>query len=54
MDYVSNIEPPTFPDGLDVEVFSTAALNRADRDATGQYNREHVTPFLGNRPVLED
>lgn len=46
VDYVSNIEPPTFPDGLDVEVFSTAALNRADRDATGQYNREHVTPFL--------
>ena len=26
--------------------FSTAALNRADREAEGQYNREHVTPFL--------
>ena len=24
--------------------FSTAALNRADREAEG-YNREHVTPF---------
>ena len=28
-DYVSNINPPTFPDGLDVEVFSFNALKRA-------------------------
>ena len=28
-DYVSNTAPPTFPDGLDIEVFSFEALERA-------------------------
>ncbi len=45
-DYVSNIKPPTFPDGLDVEVFSRAALNRAWQEAKLDSEREHVTPYL--------
>jgi len=45
-DYVSNIDPPTFPDGLDVEVFSRQALLEADRKAKGTQEREHVTPYL--------
>ena len=45
-DYVSNIDPPTFPDGLDVEVFSMAALQAADRKAKTVHEREHVTPYL--------
>jgi len=45
-DYVSNIDPPTFPDGLDVEVFSREALLEADRKAKGTQEREHVTPYL--------
>jgi glutamate-1-semialdehyde 2,1-aminomutase len=45
-DYVSNIEPPTYPDGLDTEVFSFAALARAWREARAPREREHVTPFL--------
>ena len=32
-DYVSNVQPPTFPDGLDVEVFRFSALLRAWREA---------------------
>ena len=31
-DYVSNVDPPTFPDGLDTEVFSFSALDRAWRE----------------------
>lgn len=31
-DYTSNISPPTFPDGLDTEVFTFAALQRAHRE----------------------
>ena len=46
LDYVSNIAPPTFPDGLDVEVFSRDALDRAWREATSASAREHVTPYL--------
>src|SRR5438034_9511957 len=42
VDYASNTHPPTFPDGLDTEVFSFAALARAWREATAPSEREHV------------
>ncbi len=46
VDYTSNVARPTFPDGLDAEVFSFAALTRAWTEATSQSDREHVTPFI--------
>ena len=46
IDYLSNIDPPTYPDGLDLEVFTADSLLRADREAHEKYDREHVTPFL--------
>lgn len=46
VDYASNTEPPTFPDGLDTEVFSFAALETAHQQATNSFDREHVTPFI--------
>lgn len=45
-DYVSNCVPASFPDGLDTEVFSFKALQKAWNEAEGQFNHEHVTPFL--------
>lgn len=45
-DYASNTLAPTYPDGLDVEVFSTKALECAWREATLPSEREHVTPFI--------
>ena len=45
-DYASNASPYTYPDGLDTEVFSFAALERAWRDASKPSEREHVTPYL--------
>ena len=48
LDYLSNTIPPTFPDGLDVEVFSFNALKRAYNEATESYDLEHVTPYLKN------
>jgi glutamate-1-semialdehyde 2,1-aminomutase len=45
-DYVSNVSPPTFPDGLDVEAFTFRTLETAWRDAKAAYDREHVTPFI--------
>ena len=47
-DYVSNVQPPTFPDGLDVEVFKFSALRTAWREARLASEREHVTPYLRN------
>lgn len=46
VDYVSNTAGRTFPIGLDVEVFSFAALDEAFRVATAPEDREHVTPYL--------
>lgn len=49
-DYASNADPATFPDGLDVEVFTAEALAQAARLATEAFDREHVTPFLRRDP----
>jgi spore coat polysaccharide biosynthesis protein SpsF (cytidylyltransferase family) len=45
-DYVSNIDPPTYPDGLDVEVFTRRLLEVAHGEARLPSDREHVTPFM--------
>src|SRR5262249_50338836 len=48
-DYVSNTLSETFPDGLDVEVFSAAALAQAWRETKVPTHREHVTPYLRDK-----
>lgn len=45
-DYASNVDPATWPDGLDCEVFTRAALIAAHREAARPSEREHVTPFI--------
>jgi spore coat polysaccharide biosynthesis protein SpsF len=45
-DYLSNAGERTYPDGLDIEVFTRAALDEADREARLPFHREHVTPYL--------
>ena len=46
VDYCSNTLEPTFPEGLDVEVFSAQVLNQAYFTAKSDYCREHVTPWM--------
>ena len=46
VDYASNIDPPFFPDGLDVEVFTLEALNKAWQKTLNPVDREHVTLFI--------
>lgn len=46
VDYFSNVEPATYPDGLDIEVFASAAMERANRESNDPFDHEHVTPFL--------
>ena len=46
VDYCSNVNPPTFPDGLDVEVIKFSALKKASENTNNKHDREHVTPFI--------
>lgn len=49
-DYLSNVHPPTFPEGQDTEVFSTESLFRAERETDDPYHREHVTAYFYQHP----
>ena len=42
-----------YPDGFDVEAFTTSALEQAHELATSQYDREHVTPYLARTPGIQ-
>ena len=46
VDYLCNINPPTYPDGLDTEVFTYSALEQAARNAKTSDELEHVTPYI--------
>ena len=45
-DYGSNTIKPTYPDGLDVEVFKFSALKIAWQKASLISEKEHVTPYI--------
>ncbi|MBF0594167.1 MAG: glycosyltransferase family protein [Candidatus Omnitrophica bacterium] len=46
IDYVCNAAPPTYPDGLDTEVFSFAALEKAWKLAAERTDREYPTMYI--------
>jgi spore coat polysaccharide biosynthesis protein SpsF len=50
VDYLSNGLERRYPRGLDAEIFTTAALALAHREARAPHEREHVTPFLYQHP----
>ncbi len=50
-DFVSTAYPvPSFPDGLDVEIFPSDVLEEAWRQARLPSEREHVTPYIWKSP----
>jgi len=51
-DYTSNSNPPTFPDGLDVEIITFKALEKIWQMAKLPSEREHVTLFIRNHPEI--
>ena len=46
VDYFSNTNPPTYPDGLDIEVVTLAALETAMHESDKPFDHEHVTPYV--------
>jgi spore coat polysaccharide biosynthesis protein SpsF len=49
-DYAANVLCRTYPRGLDVEIATRAALERAAREATEPYQRVHVMPYFYQHP----
>jgi len=50
LDYLSNSIYPSFPEGLDIEIFSFEALSIAYKNAKMKSEREHVTPYIWKNP----
>jgi len=48
VDYFSNINPATYPDGLDIEVMSFESIERANNETNSNFDKEHVTPYIRN------
>lgn len=49
-DYATNAVEPTYPDGLDAEVFKFSCLEADYKNATLPSDREHVTPWIRKQP----
>ena len=46
LDYFTNTNPPSYPDGLDISICSFRALEKAHNEATDPFDREHVMPYI--------
>lgn len=44
--YVSNLEPPSYIDGNDVEILNFKTLKKIYKNAKTDFDKEHVTTFL--------
>jgi len=49
-DFVSNLHPPSYPDGNDVEAMTMKSLEDAWQNAELPLEREHTTPFFWDNP----
>lgn len=52
LDFAYNNNPVSFPEGLDVEVFTFDALKRAQINAKNEFEREHITQYFYKNPHL--
>ena len=46
VDYLSNGNPPSYPDGFDVEIFKFKALKESFLKSKSLHQKEHVTPYI--------
>ncbi len=52
LDFACNNFPPSFPEGLDVEVFTYSALKEAFEKSNDDFEKEHVTQYFYRNPHL--
>ena len=46
INYASNTNPPSFPDGFDIEIFDFQSLKKTFKSTNNKSDLEHVTPYL--------
>ena len=46
LDFITNVYPPSWPDGLDISVFSRKTLDQANHYAKLDSEKEHVVPWM--------
>lgn len=51
VEYLSNVNPPTFPDGLDIEIISTKSFLEFSKMELTDKEKEHVTFGMRIRPA---
>lgn len=49
-DHVTNNFPPSWPEGLDCEAFTFAALEESEKTTNDAFEREHVTQYIYHNP----
>ena len=49
-DHVTNNFPPSWPEGLDCEAFTFAALEASEKSTNDAFEREHVTQYIYHNP----
>jgi spore coat polysaccharide biosynthesis protein SpsF len=52
VDFVSNVTPPTFPDGMDVRIFRTSALRDAFGKTDSPFHHEHGSTWFYQGPEI--
>lgn len=52
VDYVSNVIVRSYPDGMDVQVFSLETLEKSGRMTDCELDREHVSLHIRNNPGI--
>tara|TARA_B100001063_G_scaffold233204_1_gene249167 strand:+ start:4021 stop:6063 length:2043 start_codon:yes stop_codon:yes gene_type:complete len=52
--YVSNILFPTYPDGMDVEMFSFESIKKRVKKKVNNFEKEHVTSFFIKKKIKKN
>jgi spore coat polysaccharide biosynthesis protein SpsF len=50
VDFACNNNPPSYPEGIDIEVFSFEAIEKAYLNAKSTFEKEHVTQYFYKNP----
>ena len=53
IDYLADSNPPTYPDGMDIEVFNFQSLEKIYLSKSSTFEKEHVTTKLINSRFLK-